>query len=40
MPKMDGITFLGNLMRLHPLPVVMVSSLTEKGADIPWKRLN
>lgn len=34
MPKMDGITFLGNLMRLHPMPVVMVSSLTEKGADV------
>lgn len=34
MPKMDGITFLRNLMRLHPLPVVMVSTLTEKGADV------
>lgn len=34
MPKMDGITFLRNLMRLHPLPVVMVSSLTERGADV------
>lgn len=34
MPKMDGVTFLRNLMRLHPLPVVMVSSLTEKGADV------
>lgn len=33
MPKMDGLTFLRNLMRLHPLPVVMVSSLTEKGAE-------
>ena len=32
MPRMDGITFLANLMRLHPLPVVMVSTLTEKGA--------
>jgi len=39
MPKMDGITFLGNLMRLHPLPVVMVSSLTEKGADITLEAL-
>jgi chemotaxis response regulator CheB len=27
MPKMDGITFLRNLMRLRPMPVVMVSSL-------------
>lgn len=34
MPKMDGITFLGNLMRLRPMPVVMVSSLTEPGADV------
>lgn len=34
MPKMDGVTFLRNLMRLHPMPVVMVSSLTEHGAEI------
>jgi two-component system chemotaxis response regulator CheB len=34
MPRMDGITFLGNLMRLRPMPVIMVSSLTEKGADV------
>lgn len=33
MPKMDGITFLKNLMRLHPLAVVMVSTLTEKGSN-------
>lgn len=32
MPKMDGITFLANLMRLRPMPVVMVSTLTQKGA--------
>ncbi|MCR4301953.1 MAG: chemotaxis response regulator protein-glutamate methylesterase [Sulfuricaulis sp.] len=32
MPGMDGITFLEKLMRLHPMPVVMVSSHTEKGA--------
>lgn len=32
MPGMDGLTFLEKLMRLHPLPVVMVSSHTEKGA--------
>jgi len=31
MPKMDGLTFLGKLMRGHPMPVVMVSSLTEVG---------
>ena len=39
MPKMDGVTFLGNLMRLRPMPVVMVSSLTEKGADITMRAL-
>lgn len=32
MPRMDGITFLRNLMRLNPMPVVMVSSLTGHGA--------
>jgi two-component system chemotaxis response regulator CheB len=32
MPKMDGLTFLKNLMRLHPMPVVMFSSLTDVGA--------
>ena len=39
MPKMDGVTFLSNLMRLRPMPVVMVSSLTEKGADITLRAL-
>lgn len=39
MPKMDGITFLGNIMRLRPMPVVMVSSLTEKGADVTLQAL-
>ncbi len=34
MPKMDGVTFLKNLMRLRPMPVVMISSLTEHGAAI------
>lgn len=34
MPKMDGITFLKNLMRLRPMPVVMVSSLTDHGAEV------
>ena len=33
MPRMDGVTFLQKLMAAHPLPVVMVSSLTQKGAD-------
>jgi two-component system chemotaxis response regulator CheB len=31
---MDGLTFLRNLMRLRPMPVVMVSSLTERGAEV------
>lgn len=39
MPKMDGVTFLKNLMRLHPLPVVMISTLTEQGADITFEAL-
>jgi two-component system chemotaxis response regulator CheB len=34
MPGMNGLTFLRNLMRLRPMPVVMVSSLTERGADV------
>lgn len=34
MPRMDGLTFLENLMRLRPMPVVMCSSLTEHGADV------
>ena len=39
MPRMDGITFLANLMRLRPIPVVMVSTLTEKGAEATFKAL-
>lgn len=39
MPRMDGITFLRNLMRLRPMPVVMVSSLTEQGADVTLESL-
>lgn len=39
MPKMDGITFLANLMRLRPIPVVMVSTLTQNGADITFEAL-
>lgn len=34
MPKMDGLAFLEKLMRLRPMPVVMVSSLTEKSSSI------
>jgi two-component system chemotaxis response regulator CheB len=32
MPRMDGLTFLRILMRHHPLPVVVVSSLTQQGS--------
>jgi two-component system chemotaxis response regulator CheB len=39
MPRMDGLTFLGNLMRLRPMPVVMISSLTEQGADTTLQAL-
>lgn len=39
MPRMDGVTFLRNLMRLRPMPVVMVSSLTEAGSDITLEAL-
>ena len=39
MPRMDGVTFLKNLMRLRPMPVVMISTLTEKGADITFEAL-
>lgn len=40
MPRMDGVTFLDNLMRLHPMPVVMVSTLTTKGADLTMRALD
>jgi two-component system, chemotaxis family, protein-glutamate methylesterase/glutaminase len=39
MPRMDGLTFLENLMRLRPMPVVMVSSLTQQGADVTLRAL-
>ena len=39
MPHMDGIEFLSRLMRLRPMPVVMVSTLTERGADVTLKAL-
>ena len=39
MPRMDGIDFLGKLMRLRPMPVVMVSTLTERGADVTMRAL-
>ncbi|MEK6595604.1 MAG: response regulator, partial [Pseudomonadota bacterium] len=39
MPKMDGLDFLEKLMRLRPMPVVMVSILTEKGSDVTFRAL-
>ncbi|PPE68659.1 chemotaxis response regulator protein-glutamate methylesterase [Caldimonas thermodepolymerans] len=39
MPRMDGIDFLSKLMRLRPMPVVMVSTLTEQGADVTLRAL-
>jgi two-component system chemotaxis response regulator CheB len=39
MPKMDGLDFLERLMRLRPMPVVMVSTLTERGSDTTMRAL-
>jgi two-component system chemotaxis response regulator CheB len=39
MPRMNGLEFLEKLMRLRPMPVVMVSSLTERGNDVTLKAL-
>ncbi|WP_028220570.1 response regulator, partial [Paraburkholderia oxyphila] len=39
MPRMDGLDFLEKLMRLRPMPVVMVSSLTERGNEITLRAL-
>src|SRR6185503_16237599 len=39
MPRMDGITFLERLMRLRPMPVVMVSSWTEANARVTFDAL-
>ena len=39
MPRMDGLDFLEKLMRLRPMPVVMVSSLTEHGSEITLRAL-
>jgi two-component system chemotaxis response regulator CheB len=40
MPRMDGLSFLERLMALHPMPVVVVSTLTQKGADIALRALD
>lgn len=39
MPRMDGLAFLERLMRLRPMPVVMVSTLTERGAQATLRAL-
>ena len=39
MPNLDGLAFLERLMRLRPMPVVMVSSLTQKDADVTLQAL-
>ncbi len=39
MPKMNGLEFLEKLMRLRPMPVVMVSTLTERGSEVALKAL-
>lgn len=39
MPKMDGLDFLERLMRLRPMPVLMISTLTDKGSEITLRAL-
>lgn len=39
MPRMDGLTFLEKLMRARPMPVVMISSLTERGCETTLRAL-
>jgi two-component system chemotaxis response regulator CheB len=39
MPRMDGLAFLDKLMALRPMPVVMISSLTQQGADVTLQAL-
>jgi two-component system chemotaxis response regulator CheB len=39
MPRMDGLAFLERIMSLRPMPVVMISSLTQKGADAALRAL-
>lgn len=39
MPKMDGLEFLSRIMRLRPMPVVMISALTERGSQVTLQAL-
>lgn len=39
MPKMDGLTFLEKIMTLRPMPVIMIASLTQRGAEATMKAL-
>lgn len=39
MPRMDGLEFLGRLMRLRPMPVVMISSHTARGSEVTLQAL-
>jgi two-component system chemotaxis response regulator CheB len=39
MPRMDGLAFLEKIMTLRPMPVVMISSLTQKGAEVTLRAL-
>src|SRR5262249_10507732 len=39
MPHMDGVTFLRKIMSLRPMPVVMISTLTQAGAEVTLEAL-
>lgn len=39
MPRMDGITFLRKLMHYHPIPIIILSSLTERGGELAMEAL-
>lgn len=39
MPKMDGLSFLDKIMRLRPMPVIMISTLTQRGAEASIRAL-
>lgn len=39
MPKMDGLEFLERLMKLRPMPVIMISTLTERGSEVTLRAL-